>query len=86
MKTNYPIEKLSWKGYDVLAKNVLKQVEMLSIDCVLLVLRGGTILGLTLANNLDVPSYYIKIRRSSSNEVNSDFSDPEMLGQIEIKK
>ena len=39
-------------------------------------------MGLTVANSLALPTFYIQVRRSVSDSVNSRFSDPTFLGEI----
>lgn len=82
MGTNYSIKKISWKEYDELAGIILDKICDYKIDCVIPVLRGGAVIGMTIANKIGAPMCYIRIKSSISNEINSSFSQPKMMGGI----
>lgn len=79
MKTNFPVHHITWQDYDELVENILEQLENYNIDLVVPVLRGGCVLGLSVANNLGLKTKYIRVRRSLTNEENSDFGEPKLL-------
>ncbi len=82
METNYPITKISWEKYEELARTIIDQIRNYNIDFVIPVLRGGSVLGMTIASNLNIQTCYIRVKRSISNKVNSDFGKPEFIGEI----
>lgn len=86
MSTNYLIENIDWEKYEELAKNIIFQVQKLEIDYLVPILRGGAILGLTLASNLNLPTKYIRIKRSITNEINSDFGEAQMINSFDISE
>lgn len=81
--TNYKIYYSSYEEVDNLAVNILKEIKKnnIKIDTLVPILRGGMPLSLILSNNLEnVDTAAIHIRRSITNESNSDFEDAKMLG------
>lgn len=85
MSTNYELVNLSWQEYDELVFNILKQLKTKRIDYLVPILRGGAVLGLSLASNLQLPTMYMRIKRSESNQPNSDFGSPNLLGCDDLK-
>lgn len=75
MKTNYKLVNISWRKYDKLVKNIIKQLDGKEIDYVVPVLRGGAVVGLSIASNFTLETKYIRVKRSLTNEPNSDFGD-----------
>ncbi len=86
MKTNYDVKHISWQEYDKLVENILIQLKDYNIDVIVPVLRGGSVLGLSIANNLKKPTKYIRIKRSCTNEENSDFGEPKLLVYEKLPK
>ena len=85
METDYPVVRISWNDYEQLANDILNKVSGLHIDYVVPVLRGGSVLGLTIANNLNLPMGFLYTRRSATNNPNSDFGEPIFLGEIGLE-
>lgn len=86
MPTDYQLKNLSWEDYDKLVKSILKQIKMLDIDILVPVLRGGCVLGMSLASNLNKPTSYIRVKRSLSNQPNSDFGEPFIIGKRDMSE
>lgn len=89
MKTNYKIQKITWEDYDNLIDTIVKKLKNKKIDVVCPILRGGSVIGLSIANYFKLPTVYMRIKRSLSNEPNSDFGKPKIIinlsGQYDLK-
>ena len=78
MSTNYPVVNIEWNDVLELSSNILRQIkeQNLQIDTIVPVIRGGVPLALILGYNLEnTKTSTIHIRRSLSNEENSDFAE-----------
>lgn len=81
MKTNYKLRHVSWNEIEGVSKNILVSLKDIEIDTLVAVFRGGSVLSLILGANMDnVSTASIHVRRSLSNEVNSDFGSSVILG------
>lgn len=76
--SNYKVVEVDWNELYTLSKNVLKQIKEknIKIDTLVPIIRGGMPLSLILASNMqDTDTACIHLRRSKSNDVNSEFGE-----------
>lgn len=88
MTEKYKTKKITWDKCDLLIINIIKKIKTrnLEIDTLVPILRGGGPLGLSLESNLNIPTSYLHIKRSLTNEPNSDFAKPQLLGITNINQ
>ncbi len=89
METNYKIKRITWEDYDKLTDILVKKLRNIKVDVVCPILRGGAVIGLSIANYFRLPTVYMRIKRSLSNEPNSDFGNPKIIikpsDQLDLK-
>lgn len=78
MCTNYEIINVGWSEIKKLSKTILEQIseKKLNIDTLVTVFRGGSVLSLILAANIEnLETSCVHLRRSLSNSANAKFGD-----------
>lgn len=87
MKTNYKLRYVDWTEIRDLSKNILNYIQSngIKIDTLVPIFRGGSILSLILSSNLEnVDTACLHIKRSLSNEANSEFGNSILKGFTNI--
>lgn len=78
-KTNYPIENITWEEVEKLSNNIVKKLkeDKVNIDVIVPILRGSMPIALLLSSILKISQMScIHIRRSLTDEPNSEFDKP----------
>ena len=78
---NIKVIKMSWKNFSKLETSVFKVIRSSDYkpEVILGILRGGYSFTKYLARKLNIPFYFIRIRRTSSNKVFADKKEPEVI-------
>ncbi|MBQ9267851.1 MAG: phosphoribosyltransferase [Clostridia bacterium] len=83
---NREIRSISWSEYDELIRKILEQVADKEIDILVPILRGGSIIGLSLASNMQIPTKYMRIERSKSNLPNCEFGEAKISKEFDLSE